>query len=140
MTRTFGTREPDEGYAYRVAAYVVVLKDDKVAAVCNEGKCFLPGGGCVEGESPEQTLTREAAEELGLQLKIIKKLGEAEQYFYSSEAGRHFKTHATFFLGEFGGFAQEAGKYEITWVPNSELEDKFFHEFQIWAVRKALES
>lgn len=137
MIPIFGTPKPGKKYVDRTAAYVVVINGDAVAAVCREGKCFLPGGGCEEGESPEQSLEREAAEELGVQLQIIEKLGEAEQYFYSSDAGRHFKTHASFFRGEFGRPAEEKGKYDVTWVPIEEIEKNFFHEFQIWAVLKA---
>lgn len=138
MTPTFGIREPGKQYVDRTAAYVVVRKDDAVAAVCRNGKCFLPGGECEKGETPEQTLKREAAEELGVQLRIIEKLGEAEQYYYSSEAGQHFKTHASFFLAEFGPPAEEKGKYEVTWIPIDEIEKNLFHEFQTWAVQKAL--
>jgi 8-oxo-dGTP diphosphatase len=140
MTPTFGTRKPGTEYTDRRAAYVVVLNGESVAAVCHKGKCFLPGGGCEDGESPEDTLAREAREELGVQLKIIHKLGEAVQYFYSPDAGEHFKSHASFHLAEFGEPAGEKGKYEVTWVPLTELEESFFHEFQIWAVRKALET
>jgi len=138
MTPTFGDREPGRQYVDRTAAYVVVRKDNAIAAVCHKGNCFLPGGECDEGETPEQTLKREAAEEMGVQLRIIEKLGEAVQYFYSSDAGRHFKTHASFYLAEFGSPAGEKGKYEVTWIPIDEIEDNLFHEFQIWAVRKAL--
>jgi 8-oxo-dGTP diphosphatase len=138
MTSTFGDREPGRLYVDRTAAYVVVRKDNGIAAVCHKGKCFLPGGECEEGETPELTLKREAREELGVQLRIIESLGEAVQYFYSSDAGRHFKTHASFFRGEFGGPSGEKGKYEVSWIPLDEIEKKFFHEFQIWAVRKAL--
>lgn len=138
MTPTFGNREPGGQYVDRTAAYFVVRKDNAIAAVCYKGKCFLPGGECEEGETPEQTLKREAAEELGVQLKIIEKLGEAVQYFYSSAAARYFKTHASFFRVEFGSPTGEKGKYEVTWIPIDEVETNFFHEFQIWAVRRAL--
>lgn len=48
----------------------------------------LPGGGIAEGETPEAAAVREAFEETGYNVTIIKKAGEYK--------GRHLKIHSTF--------------------------------------------
>ena len=54
----------------------LVLKDDSVLVLRNrEGYHVLPGGRCEEGESLEQTLYREVAEETGWTIEAVSRLG-----------------------------------------------------------------
>ena len=55
-----------------------------------------PGGGALEGETQEQTATRETLEEIGVRTRIIRKI--ADHYHYS-ERGE--------LIGIFGGFLAE---------------------------------
>ena len=58
----FGSPELNMQY---LAAYVLIVTDDgKVAMVKGREKHFLPGGGSLPGEAPEETALREAQEEL----------------------------------------------------------------------------
>ena len=135
----FGSAEPVVQYVERRAAYVVVARDDKVAAVVGaRGKYFLPGGGSLPGETPEETVTREVSEELARGVRLTHKVGEAVQYFYSGADERQYRMRATFFAGEFtdevrGG----ACEHELSWLSAEEAERAFFHACHAWAARRA---
>lgn len=54
----------------------LVMKGDSVLVVHNREGChILPGGRCEEGESLEQTLRREVAEETGWTIESVSRLG-----------------------------------------------------------------
>src|SRR5919205_1099974 len=120
----FGSPEPDVQYTERRAAYVVVVGDDGLfAAVKSRQKYFLPGGGSLRGEAPEDTVAREVREELARGVRLIRKVGEATQYFYSDADSRHYVMRATFFAGALtddvrGGVRE----HELQWLPVAEAE------------------
>ena len=53
-TLIFGYPEPHVRYTERRAAYVVVINDGQVALVKGQQKYFLPGGGSLPGEAPDE--------------------------------------------------------------------------------------
>lgn len=135
---TFGTPEPDATYIERRAAYLVLINDGLVGMVKSQQKYFLPGGGSLPDEIPEDTVRREVHEEVARSVRLTSRIGKAIQYFYSSTDDRHYKMSATFFTGEFtdevcGG----AGEHELSWLPVTEAEQSCFHECHAWAVRRA---
>ena len=90
-----------------------------------------------EMESPMEAMTGVAKGRAVVgELKIVKKVGEAEQYFYSSDDSEHFRSHASFYLGEFGESLTEKGEGKVSWIPLAKIDNNFFHESQIWAVRQ----
>jgi len=77
-TPVFGSANPAIECKLRRAAYAVITDSKgRVAVVRAGGKYFLPGGGSLHGETPEQTLRREAMEELARSVRIVRKIGEA---------------------------------------------------------------
>jgi 8-oxo-dGTP pyrophosphatase MutT (NUDIX family) len=60
----FGSPEPNIQYIERRAAYVVIINDCKVAMVKSRQTHFLPGGGSLPGEAPEDTVIREVKQQL----------------------------------------------------------------------------
>ena len=101
-------------------------------------KYFLPGGGSLAGEAPEDTIFREVEEELARSVRLMRRIGEATQYFYSTADHQHYEMRAVFFLAEFthdsgGG----AGEHELFWLPAAEVGRECFHESHAWAVRHA---
>ncbi|HST51670.1 MAG TPA: NUDIX domain-containing protein [Pyrinomonadaceae bacterium] len=133
----FGSAEPTVQYVERRAAYVVVAEGGKVAAVVGaRGKYFLPGGGSLPGESPEETVAREVAEELARGVRLTRKVGEAVQYFYADADGCHYEMRATFFAGDFTGEVSGAFEHELCWLPPEEVERAFFHACHAWAARQ----
>ena len=133
----FGSPEPDVDYHERRAAYVVITREDKVAMVNSGDKHFLPGGGSLPDEAPEETVMREVSEELGRRVRLLRRLGEATQYFYSATDNRHYKMLAVFFAGEFiDGERVGIGEHQLEWVPITKTEQACFHECHAWAVRQ----
>jgi 8-oxo-dGTP pyrophosphatase MutT (NUDIX family) len=134
----FGDSSPSTQYVERRAAYLVVINGGRVAMVKSRQKHFLPGGGSLPGESPEDTVVREVREELARGVRLFRRLGEAVQYFYSSTDDRSFKMLATFLEGDFtdegGG---DAGEHELDWLPLTGIEQSCFHECHAWAIHQA---
>ena len=137
----FGSTERDVEFTERRAAYVVIIDAERVATVKPQHKHFLPGGGSLPGESPEDTIVREVREELARSVRLTRKVGEALQYFYSATDKRHYRMHATFFAGEFtGGARADAGECELHWLLATEAERACFHACHAWAVRSVMKS
>ena len=138
-TIVFGSPNPDTQYSDRRAAYVVVVGiDGTIAMVKGSQKYFLPGGGSLPGEAPEDTVAREVAEELARSVRLVRSLGEATQYFYSTDDDRHYKMRASFFVGEFTDeTAIHAAEHELSWLAETEVEEACFHACHAWAVRQA---
>ena len=90
----------------------------------------LPGGESRPGESPVETIIREVHEELVCEITVDREIGTAVQYFYSSDDQVHYRMEATFFTGN---FATEPGG-QISWLPDTDLADRLFHECHAWAV------
>jgi len=133
----FGSPEPNVQSSERRAAYVVITRDGKVALIKSGQKHFLPGGGSLPGETPEATVVREVQEELARAVRLLCRLGEATQYFYSADDDRHYKMLAVFFVGQFTDDVYiGAGEHQMDWLPVTRIEQACFHECHAWAVRQ----
>ena len=146
----FGSPEPKVQYAERRAAYVVIIGNDGMVAmvkgvkglpaVKGRANAFLPGGGSLPGEAPEDTVAREVAEELARSVRLIRRLGEATQYFYADSDSQHYKMQAVFFAGEFVdvecGAGDISGEHELYWLTVTEAEKACFHPCHAWAVHQ----
>lgn len=134
----FGSPAPGVHYAERRAAYVVVSGDGAtVATVESRRKHFLPGGGSLAAEAPEETVVREVREELARGVRLTGRIGEVVQYFYSDADERHYKMLATFFAGEFTDDARGVeGEHELCWLPAEDAVRDCFHECHAWAVAR----
>lgn len=86
----------------RVRAGVVILRDDRVALIRRQrhGRIHytFPGGGVEPGETPEAAAVREAYEELGLHVELVRlvatvEFGKHRQHYYlAAVAGGEFGT------------------------------------------------
>jgi 8-oxo-dGTP pyrophosphatase MutT (NUDIX family) len=137
MALIFGSPEPGVRHMERLAAYVVINNEGKVALVKDRRKLFLPGGGSLSGETPEETVVREVREELARNVRLIRRMGEAIQYFYSTTDDRHYRMVATFFKGELSEASVGTGEHELHWLSVQEAERACFHACHAWAVRQA---
>lgn len=81
-------------------AAVVLVKDGSVALIRRQRQdqtyYLFPGGSVESGESPEQAASREALEELGLEITVRRLIatvefnGRAQQYYDAQETGGDF--------------------------------------------------
>lgn len=134
----FGSQTPNVSYTERQAAYVVITNNGKFAAVKPQEKYFLPGGGSLLGETSEGTVVREVSEGLARNVRLVRKIGEVVQYFYSAADDRYYKMRATFFAGEFTDELRGNGKgeNELCWLSKAEAEQAFFHECHAWVTHQ----
>jgi 8-oxo-dGTP pyrophosphatase MutT (NUDIX family) len=137
-TPTFGNRLSDVDYTPRRAAYGVIFDGNgAVAVVSGRAGWFLPGGGSMENETFDETLLREIREELGQEARIISEIGEAMQYFEAVADGLHYEMVARFFLAELVGEPFAIGEHELCWLDPLQLDEAFYHQCHLWAVREA---
>jgi ubiquinone/menaquinone biosynthesis C-methylase UbiE/8-oxo-dGTP pyrophosphatase MutT (NUDIX family) len=138
---TFSARLEGVAYTDRPAAYAVVAAENgTVAAVRGPaGGIFLPGGGSLPGETPEETVVREVREELARGLRLVSKIGKATQFFYAASDDCHYAMLGVFFLAEFSDEPSGQGEHELFWLPLAEAKRTFFHESHAWAACQGLE-
>lgn len=86
-----------------------------------EGKLLwaFPGGGIEAGESPEQAAVRETAEEVGLEVKAVRVLGDRVH----PQTGRHMTYVACEVITGDAFVGDEEEIAEVAWVGHSEIPD-----------------
>jgi 8-oxo-dGTP diphosphatase len=86
-----------------------------------EGKLLwaFPGGGIEDGETPEQAAVRETAEEVDLEVKVVRALGERVH----PQTGRHMSYVACEVVGGEARVADEEELAEVAWIRLGEIPD-----------------
>jgi 8-oxo-dGTP pyrophosphatase MutT (NUDIX family) len=134
---TFGKPLAGVAYTERPAAYAVIAGvNGTVAAVRGRRMFGLPGGGSLPGETPEETVRREVREELSRSVRLVRRIGEATQFFYAADEDCHYKMLGVFFLAEFPDEPTGEGEHELFWLPLAEAAGAFFHECHAWAAHQ----
>jgi 8-oxo-dGTP diphosphatase len=102
------------------------------------GQYFLVGGGIEEGETPEQAVVREFREEIGAEIKIIRKIGEAEDYLFGKKEEAYFRKIQTFFvveiIGDIKGGIED--NHKLVWATIDSAETFILQKSQAWAIRQ----
>lgn len=112
----------------RVRAGCILIENDRIALIERHraGRHYFtfPGGGVDDGETHEQAAIREMEEELGLQVKIVRRIadvhfnGNLQPYFLVKKVGGEFGTGTGEEFGEFDPFH---GTYHPLWMPVPDL-------------------
>jgi 8-oxo-dGTP diphosphatase len=124
-------------YEERLAAYAVIRNSaGAVAAVRGPAGYWLPGGGALPDETPDETVVREVREELGCALRVVGKIGEAVQYFFAAADDRYYAMPAVFFRAELGEATLGPAESRICWLDLEGPKPLFFHACHDWAVRQ----
>lgn len=105
-----------------------MIEENKLALIERHraGKHYFsfPGGGVDEGETYEQAAVREMEEELGLQVKVVRKIadvflnGKQQHYFLVEKIGGEFGTGTG---EEYGRYDPAYGTYRPLWMPVGEI-------------------
>ncbi len=135
----FGEKIPGKDYIQRPGAYAVIMKDGLFAIVKNPKSYFLLGGGIEENESPEEALHREVREEIGMGIRIDRKIGVAMQHIYVPEADIYVSKEGHFFHATLLKEVSENSEdnHELIWLTKEEALEKIFHESHRWAIEKS---
>ena len=135
--RRFGQRTRGVNYVARPGAYAVIFDASRRVAVIQTPRgYFLPGGGAEPGESAQDALRREVAEETGRGIVIRRRVGEAVEFVFA-EGEEHFEKRCVFFEVIFGaetGTRPEAG-HMLVWLDPAVAAARMAHPSQRWAVR-----
>jgi len=86
-------REPWAGRFARVTLFVDFGDQIVIVMDPSNGFWFLPGGGIEQNESLEDAAEREAAEELGLKIKITRRIKTFHVTLISKKTGEQLKIH-----------------------------------------------
>ncbi len=138
--KTFG--EPVEGaeYYHRVGAYLVVVHDERLAAIKLAKGYFLPGGGVEVDETHEECILREALEEIGYEVRVDELIASADAWDTHPKVGA-FHPIQYYYSGELLDPLLEDGGTDGTrleWIPIGKLDELLFVPMQRWAVRQHL--
>ncbi|MGH3584699.1 MAG: NUDIX hydrolase [Pseudonocardia sp.] len=106
-------------------ATAIIVNDGRVLMIRRrerEGKLLwaFPGGGIEAGESPEQAAVRETSEEVGLEVKAVKALGDRVH----PQTGRHMSYVACEVISGDAFVGDEEEIAEIAWVTHDEIPGK----------------
>ena len=136
MHKIFGEKE-NASYLDREGAYIIAIKDNKLAVVKTPKGYFLLGGGINEGESHEEALKRECLEEAGYTINIKQRLCSAEMYTKHPQLG-YFHPIQTYYIGDLLEKVQEPieGDHEFMWVEYSQIRGNMFPKIQNWAIEQ----
>lgn len=113
-------------------AGIILIHEGKLALMerHRQGRHYFafPGGGVDEGESDEEAAVREAREELGIRVEVVKKAAEVlrpdrrkQVYFLVRWVDGEFGTGTG---EEFGEVDEENGTYNPMWMPLDEVLKK----------------
>jgi 8-oxo-dGTP diphosphatase len=137
----FGLRDRSVDYPDRAAAFAVVARGTKIAVVriTREGHApyyDLPGGALEPGETAEQAVVREFAEETGLVILPVTGLGRADQFLVKTD-GTAANNRSTLFeadlMSEDASLKIEAD-HELVWLDSDTALRQLRHDSHAWAV------
>lgn len=138
MDKTFGTKDPQLNYFDRAGAYLIDIKEGKLACVRTPKGYFLLGGGIEAGESHLDCIYRECLEEAGLAVTVTAPLCSADSYCIHHRIGP-FHPIQYYYRGIIGKQVQKPTEpnHTFVWLPQEEIETMYVPQ-QIWAVQYAM--
>jgi 8-oxo-dGTP pyrophosphatase MutT (NUDIX family) len=113
------------------------MEDSSGHVATVRAKCgvFLPGGGIEMGESAEQALVREAEEEAGLSVRIVREIGVADQRVFAEAEQTFFLKRSRFFVGVLlSASSRLESEHELVWLPREQAIAVLTHESHRWAL------
>ncbi|MFP7300585.1 NUDIX hydrolase [Neobacillus niacini] len=129
-------------YRPREAVYAIIVNDtiDEVVTVQTpDGYFWLPGGGIEGNEDHSECLRRELLEETGFSAEINHFIGNAKQFFITSE-NECIANEGTFYLAQLCKKVSDPleDDHSLKWIPVRSVDELLYHKHQAWVVREGL--
>ena len=135
----FGEKIAGKEYKDRISAYAVIRNDKNEIAFARVGdEYYLPGGGIDEGESPAECAVREALEEIGARITIIREIGMAGEYGLTISKKHYWHGIGTFFeakIEEIVGPGIEPD-HELAWLKFEDALPRIARKAHAWATEQ----
>lgn len=135
----FGKKVPGVQYKDRIGSYAVIRNEKGLFALADVGgSYFLPGGAIESGEAFEQATIREAVEEIGAVISIIRKIGEANEYLYQESSNTYFYKIQTFFEAKIEKIIGSGSEpdHKLVWSTLEEARPHMRQESHVWAMEQ----
>ena len=134
MHKIFGIQFKAE-YFSRKGAYIVPIKDGKIAVAETPKGLFLLGGGIEPGESEEESIIRECMEEVGCKADIDKRICSAEAFVVHTRKG-FFHPVQSYYLGSISEpvCAPVEPDHTLRWFEYKDLRGRMYSQMQNWAI------
>lgn len=134
MHKVFGDKKRTD-YVDRKGAYLIAVKDGKIAVIKTAKGYFLLGGGSDCGETDEETIIRECLEETGCGAVIDRLVCSAETYTEHPDLGC-FHPIQSYYSGTLLPQNQKPSEtdHQLVWTEYDELQGNLFAEMQNWAL------
>ena len=137
----FGDAAPGHDYRERPAAFGVLVRDGRLAAVRVEraGEApyvDLPGGALDPGEDEAAALVREFGEETGLRVRPGRLLARAGQFMRKTD-GERVNNRCALFAAEAAGedpSLRQEDDHTLVWLEPLDAITRLRHEAHAWAV------
>ena len=138
--KTFGIDDGRE-YVDRPGAYILPVKEKRVAVVRTKLGLFFLGGGNDPGEDDESTVMRECLEEIGCRATVEKFVCSADAFT------RHwgdvpYHPVQNYYLGQISDPVQPPVEtdHSLEWWDFEELRGNMFSPMQNWALEMCFEA
>jgi len=137
----FGTKQNGMNYVERPGVYAVIEnKDKQIAVIETSNGYFLPGGGTNPGESDVHALKREIIEEIGYQVAVLLKIGEAIEYINADSEKKHYQIRSRFYKVQLGSKVGEGIEkdHRLVWLWQEDAIKLLKRQGQVWAVKNMI--
>ena len=134
MHKIFGIQFKAEYYSRR-GAYIIPIKDGKIAVAETPKGLFLLGGGVEHGENEVDSIIRECMEEIGCIATVERLACSAEAYVVHTRKG-FFHPVQSYYLGSISEAVCEPIEKDHTlrWISYPELRGRMVMQMQNWAI------
>lgn len=137
-----GEKIEGKEYKERRATYGLISNDDgNIAIIIERGNIYNMIGGKIEdGEDAQETLVREAKEEIGYELKNIKYLNSLGCYHYLDFIDKYELAIMDFYSADIGEKVCEPIEKDVklVWVKPEDVSDKMYFEYHRYFLKKYL--
>ena len=132
----FGNIVPNANYILRPGGYAIIRRASGDIAVASTSMgLFLPGGGTHKSESSEQSAVREAYEECGLKIHILRSVGVADEFLFAQKEKKYYRKRCSFFEAEVVEEIRiKEPDHELIWMSPDTAASELHHASHRWAV------